>query len=253
MNPFSDIVRVNESKNIIYPQLITVGSSAGQGKSLVIFTMAINYIKAGVNVILFSEMPQRYKSFDINSLKVNKNQLGRLFICNLFYEDTIQAFNQKIAHHLEFLIGSCVIIIDGPMFDLNNSFSYTKFKDENTRVVIFEKYNLKAKLAYLAKTEVNKYAKQQQISETLRSLAINFNTHVIFSNQHYNSPINNANNQIQIPTNNSMVYASDIYFSVRKSEKIFSITRLKDRTGHAGLETKCILEKNNLTLATIKK
>ena len=140
------------------------------------------------------------------------------------------------------------------MFDLNNdSFSYTKFKDENTRVVIFEKYNLKAKLAYLAKTEVNKFVKQRQISETLRSLAINFNTHVIISNQHYNSPMSDTNNQILIPTNSSIVYVSDIYFSVRKSENIFSITRLKDRNGHTGLETKCILEKNNLILATIKK
>ena len=111
MNPFSDIVCV-ESGNLLHSQFIVVGSSAGQGKSLVLSTMAFNYMKAGVNVILFSENPQRYIGFDINSLKVNKKSLGQLIIHNVFYEDSIQAFNQKIAHHLEFLTGSCVIIID---------------------------------------------------------------------------------------------------------------------------------------------
>src|SRR3972149_2300164 len=246
MNPFSDIVRVDESKNIIYPQLIGVGSTSGHGKSLVMTTIAFNFIKSVVNVLLFSESSRRFRNTDLVSHELEKT-LGKLIILDFFYEDTIQSFNQKIAHHLEFLTGSCVIIIDGPMFDLNNnSFSYTKFKDENTRVVIFEKYNLKARLSYIRKTEENKYVRQREIAETLRSLALNFNTHVIISNQHRASV-----DDTTMPINSSIVYASDIYFSIKKRENIFSITRLKDRNGLDGMVAECVLEDNHLTLTTI--
>jgi hypothetical protein len=53
MNPFVDIVKVNKSKTLIDSKLIIVGSQCGGGKTTAIHTMILNYIKSGVNVILF--------------------------------------------------------------------------------------------------------------------------------------------------------------------------------------------------------
>jgi hypothetical protein len=143
MNPFSDIVKVDKNRNLQDSRLITVGSTCGGGKTTAIHTMILNYIKSGVNVILFSETYEHSTEAHFHHIQMNfkKETMGILVTFPLFLEDTIESFNIAISNRLEFLKGTSVIVIDCPMFNLqNNSFSYKKFKNENTRFVIVEKY-----------------------------------------------------------------------------------------------------------------
>jgi hypothetical protein len=255
MNPFTDIVTVNENRTLVDSRLITVGSASGQGKTIAIHTMILNYILSGVNVILFSEARERCSNvlFNyLNSLKVEVKLLGNITMFPLISEDTIQEFNKKIANQLKFANGSSVIIIDGPMFDLRrNSFSYKKFKNENTRFVIFEKFDKKSRLDTLQREEENPYTRKRVIAESLRNLAIELNTHIIISSQH--------RRQIGIDepsiADTALLYASDIYIASQKhpeKEGVFVIKRIKDRFSSNNTLANCSFDTNNLTFATIK-
>ena len=127
MNPFSDIVKIDDRRNLTDSRLITISSPAGGGKSLAINTMILNYLKSGINVLLFSEKETRPLNGLFTLKELNKKNLGSLVMFNMFFENTIKDFNRKITHYLEFLTGSCVIIIDGPMFEnVPNYFLYKK-------------------------------------------------------------------------------------------------------------------------------
>lgn len=247
MNPFEDIVKVDKDNNLKDSKLITVDSSVGGGKTVAIHTMILNYIKSGINVILFSETQGRSTRvlFAHFKLNFNKETMGKLITFPLFFEDTIQLFNRTVEHHLEFLAGNTVIVIDGPMFENQQSFSYKKFKNENTRFVLIEKYNKRTQLDILKREEENPFMKKKVIAESLRSLAINFNTHIILSAQF---------NRMTSISDKLLMYASDIYITTQRSENkenTFVIRRVKDRMGNIGV-IECGIDNNNLTFATIK-
>jgi hypothetical protein len=253
MNPFVDIVKVDENRNLEDSRLIIVGSKCGEGKTIAIHTMILNYILSGINVILFSETQERSTRMLFNhldSLNLDKKTIGQFVTLPLIFEDTIEGFNRAVAHNLEFMIGATVLIIDGPMFEMqSDSFSYKKFKNENTRFVIVEKYNRKSRLDTTRKEEENPYTKKKIIAETLRSLATHFNTHIIISTQHRNTSHDLESSDA------SMIYASDVYVTTKKhpeKEGVFIIMRYKDRFSPNLGVVNCAYDKNNLTFATIK-
>ena len=255
MNPFLDIVKVDNERNLTNSCLITVGSAAGQGKSLVINTMILNYLKSGINVLLFSEKETRSLNGLFTLKELNKKNLGSLIMFNMFFENIIKDFNRKIAHYLEFMIGSTVIIIDGPMFEMiPNSFSYKKFKDENTRFVIFEKYNSIVEQLIFEEHQENSYIKKQKIAETLRSLAMHFKTHVITTTNMYTVPIGDKTKLTQIG-GQSLMHVSDVYITLERNSEtgVFLVSKIKNRFGSVNKITECVLKTNNLTLATIIK
>jgi hypothetical protein len=253
MNPFVDIIKVDKNRNLQDSRLITVGSKCGQGKTIAIHTMILNYILSGINVVLFSEVQGRSTRMlfhYLNSLNLDKKTIGRFVTFPMIFEDTIEGFNKIVARNLEFMIGTTVLVIDGPMFEMQpNSFSYKRFKNENTRFVIVEKYNKKSRLDIIEKEEENPYTKKRAIAETLRNLAIHFNTHVIVSAQH-----RNVSHELDI-SDTSMIYASDVYITTKKhpeKEGVFVITRPKDRFSSNRAVMNCSYDENNLTFATIK-
>lgn len=252
MNPFLDLTEGYRQNNLQNARLITVGAKVGEGKTSAINTMILNFIEAGVNVIAFNEIGEYISKKLFLNIKLKRKtnkKLGNLVICDSYFENNLQSINNRISNYLEFMNGNCVIVIDYPIFSSQkNYFLNTNFKCENTRFVIFEKYNLKIKLDFLKKTKENIYSNKRQTSEALRNLAIQFNTHVIIASQHYKHPT-------EIGMNTSLMYASDIYITVKKNreQNTFLVTREKDRTGHIGEMAECILKENNLILATIKK
>jgi len=259
MNPFLDITISEKNKEINRPSLIGIGSSAGGGKTIALNTMILGYIQSGINVILFSEQYNSYsQSVFRQYLCDNKNDnYGILFIHNVVNgENSIESFHKKLKNGLEFLIGTTVVIIDGPMFeDSLNSFQY---KNELTRLVLFEKIDKKIHINYKKKLETNKFIKAKTIVSSLRNLAINNNTHVIITNQHKKN-LTTQNVDIDIRdnvTNSPLLYNSDIYMSISKEEEdfrsVFNIRRVKDRFSSDSYNIKCIFNQNNFTFETIK-
>lgn len=258
MNPFSEIIKVDKKNNLIEPQLITIGASVGGGKTVAINTMVANYVLSGINVILFSETKRHSAEILFKHIDESKANsiIGNLIIFDMFIEDTIQNFNKKIIHCISYTKGSCVIIMDGPFFENQpDAFSYTKLKNENTRFVIFEKYNKSKLLEFEKSREDNPYIKKRVIAEALRNLAIHFNTHVIVSAQHKrNLPRTQENNIINtIGADTSLLFASDKYISVSHNENIFTIKCEKNRFPFSDIKNSinCVLEEKNLILATI--
>jgi hypothetical protein len=250
MNPFVDIVKVDENRKLIGSKLITVSSTCGHGKTSIIYDMILNYIKSGINVVLFSEQREEAREILFRFLDVanwNRDTIGRLIIFPLFFEDSIQKFNKTMNQYLEFSESNTAIIIDGPMFDLQkNSFSYKKFRNENTRFVILEKYNKKSRLEIVKREEENPFLKRKIIAESLRNLAIEFNTHVIITSQKYRRMEENS-------SDTSLLYASDICINSEKNvDNTFTITRPKDRFSESMRTFKCIFNRNSLTFETIK-
>lgn len=250
MNLLSNI-KVDKNHNLTEPRLTMISAMAGHGKTLLVRTMIMNYLKSGINVILFCETNEECTFDNIQKLKLENQQLGQLIVFNMTFADDIRDFNSLISKELEFMINSCVIIIDRPMFMYNqNSFIYTKIKNENTRFVIFEKHNFAKKLAYQINKTLNRNVQQKHIASALRQLCILFNTHVIVTNQQYNRPIN-LDGIIDV-TNHALMHISDAFFSVRRNNNDnFTITCVKDRHSDMNREIKCKLNKNTLTLETI--
>lgn len=256
MNPFLDITISEKNKEINRPSLIGIGSSAGGGKTIALNTMILGYIQSGINVILFSEQHHSYsQSVFRQYLCDNRNEnYGILLIHSVVNgEQSIETFHRKLKNGLEFLIGTTVVIIDGPMFeDSLNSFQY---KNELTRLVLFEKIDKKIHINYRENLETNKLIKSKKIVTSLRDLAINNNTHVIMTNQHRRFP--NFETDIMNKIGNSpLLYASDIYMSISKEEEdfrsVFNIRRVKDRFSSDSYNIKCIFNQNNFTFETIK-
>jgi hypothetical protein len=265
MNPFSDISKIDESQNLPNYRLITIGSKCGDGKTLAIHTIVMNYINSGINVLLFSETQARSTEFLFRNIDVKRNEnkkLGNLITFNLIFETALESFHKKIIYYAQFMVGGFVIIIDGPMLDFTKeSFSYIKF-GENTRFVIFEKFNLKKELSYVKKEEENPYIRNKKNAESLRELAVRFNTHVIITNQHSNSIHINGdeqdliNNRLILPT----MLTSDAYFTINKlrettlvnnkESSMFLVSCEKNRYSKNSTKT-CVLDSETLTLATI--
>lgn len=259
MNPFLDIITPKKGKEINKPGLIGIGSSAGGGKSIALNTMILGYIQSGINVILFSEQHHSYsQSVFRQFICDNRNDnYGILFMHGVVNgENSIESFHKKLKSGLEFLIGTTVVIIDGPMFeDSLNSFQY---ENELTRLVLFEKFNHKIHINYKENLESNKFVKTQRNIASMRDLAINNNTHVIVTNQHRNklvSPNVEPNIRDQV-TNTTLLYACDRYLSISKEDEgyrsVFNIRRLKDRYSSDFYSVKCIFNQNSFTFETIK-
>ena len=244
MNPFLDITTPKKDKEINKPSLIGIGSSAGGGKTIALNTIILGYIQSGINVILFSEQHQSYsQSVFRQFLYDNRNdKYGMFFIHGVVNgENSIESFHKKLKQGLEFLIGSTVIVIDGPMFvDSLNSFHY---ESEFTRLVLFEKTDIKIQIDYRKKLESNKIDKTKRIIHSLRDFAMNNNTHVILTNQHRKVQIFGSNIHNEV-CNTPLLYACDVYMSITKQEEkhrsVFNIRRVKDRFSSDSYNIKCI-------------
>ncbi len=251
MNPLIDI-KINKQGFLSEPKLIGISAMAGHGKTLIIRTLILDYIKSGINVILFSETNEEHTFENIKNIKPKKQFLGTLAVFNMSFADDIKNFNSIILQQLKFMTGNFIIIIDRPMFLYNdNSFIYTHIKNENTRFVIFEKHKLEKLLEYKISKTINRFYQQRNIAQSLRQLSQLFNTHVIVTSQQYNKSIEIDGSTEQ--SNSPLMYGSDIFFSIKRTnDKTFIITRVKDRCLNNTGIIKCNLNPKTLTLETIE-
>lgn len=249
----SKIIDLNSEKAIARPKLITVGSAAGDGKSIAINTMIIEYLKEGISVLLFSETHNR--AVDIlfpicaelkNNNKYSNKDIGTIIVFPMLFSESIEYFNDKVKDYIDFLNSNkYVIVIDGDMFSATNiAFSYKNLKNTNTRYVIFEKFNPKP-LDYSLVETFDIITRRKQISEALRTLAQAFNTHVVITANH----ARNAGKKdsldreiVEVP----VLMVSDIYMHVQKENQVFTIKCLKDRMGNMPEQTEYILDKEKL-------
>lgn len=258
MNPFLDITTSTKNKEINKPRLIGIGSMAGNGKTIALYTMILGYIQSGINVILFSEEYGTYsQSVFLEFIRDNRNEKnGIVFMCGVANgENSIEFFHKRLKNGLEFLNGSTVVIIDGPMFEGSiNSFYY---ENEFTRLVLFEKTNKKININYKENLENDKNLKTHKNITSLRNLAINNNTHVIITNQHKNKIGRyNSDSDIISSSDSPLLFSCDMYISISKQKEnfrsVFNVRRIKDRYSSNSHNIKCIFNQNNFTFETIK-
>ena len=149
------------------------------------------------------------------------------------------------------------------MLDFTNDvFLYNRLT-ENTRFVIFEKFDLKKELSYTKKEELNAQQRKEQIAQSLRELAMRLNTHVIITNQHSRVYKGGDDFIEHVVNDKSIVLMSDAYFTTtRLPEEIlvnnnksstFLVCCNKNRYSPTQTRIKCILNPETLTFATIEE
>lgn len=222
-------------------KLIAVGASAGNGKSVALNSMILNYVSQGINVIIFSENPSIcYPVFEM--IRGSKDiKIGQLVICplthvkDIFQKDLCYILN----HYFMKIKGRLAVIIDG---DINSSLNFDLIS-ENTRRVIFEKYKpIKIKV-----TE-NKYESGRREAEELRNLAITANLSIVITKQlliNY-SGIESSVNTFPFQT----LYASDLVITISKKE-CFIINKIKSRYGSEKKFFKCSFDNKTRSLILI--
>ena len=257
MNPFSHI-GVFDPKNKLFDggRLITVGATAGQGKSLCINTLILNYIDKGVDVLLFTEntrnsyagMQQTIE--DMTFEKSRKFDAGILYMCPVVFENPVEYFinqlNAFIPFHNHYL-GSFAIVIDGDMFTAENrSFDFLTI-GPNTRVVLTEKINKNIKpnvYRFEISKDYDKPSKVRVKNLAFLNLAQKYNAHIIFSTQ----LINNDSPLTRVYGNTPFIV--DMYIRAKRDMNKFNnfaIDFIKNRFGNEKTYI-CEMDQTNLTL-----
>jgi len=264
LNPFSNIVELDKDHpHFERGKIITLGAPIGGGKTLTSNSLALHYLESGINVLMFYEHERNAKTFMhyATEQKQKNEKFGILAVAPVCNYNTIKNFNQDIERVILNLQGMFVIIIDGFLFENDKStFEYKRIKDENTRFVLFEKFNFKKTLEFeIIEEAAGNFQRTRKMVENLRALCNTFNTHVVITAQQPRSE-----NSVKYPglnnttTSSSHMYMSDLYFTSEKNhtgkeiinESEFTISLVKSRYSPDGQSIKCQLDKNNLTFVT---
>lgn len=234
MNPFYqyDFLKSNDS-SFDYGSLIAVLSPAGHGKSLVINSMIVEYIKNNVDVLIFSENKEKvrklYDTINFLHLKNSYENTGLLFVngTNFFTEENY--FINSLTNFLKtrlyknrrfVIIFDCAINLE--MFAKNIPDAIVC-----TRRVLIEKINQKSSFINLSSSMFiqDNFKRNILLTRKFREIANFFNSQIITTN--------NINKNFNEKENFNMfvreVIEHDIAFLVTKKEQEFKIITLKNR------------------------
>jgi len=249
MNPASIIMRNNNFLDAKRSAgIITVASKCGEGKTLLCNSMMYYFLELGINVIMFSEGVVR-KLNPIN----NRIRAAAIIVENFgTYENTIDTFNKVLNHHIPFLNGKTVIILDSPLFLTHNSESMVcdKIKCENTRYVLFEKINSNNKMFSYTK-KMGTFESTRRNIEALQELSHRFNLSIITTTQ-LNRSLTNNHNPISI--NMSLALSSNLIITTEKNrdniENSYTIRIVKSRYSNQSQHIECVYDNNSHSFVT---
>jgi len=234
LNPFSEYNFLKSDHiSFDYGSLITVLSPAGHGKSVVINSMILEYIKNNVDVLIFSEnVKSNLRLYDtINFLQL-ENGCKNTGLCilrdsnfyveeNYFIESLIDFLRTRLYKEKRFVIVfDCGISLK--MFDkIPNALVCT-------RRVLIEKVNQKSSFFNLPFSMFVPDDNRRYILEgKFREIANYFNSQIITTN--------NIRRNFEEKENFNIAYREimqqDIAFLVTKKEQEFKLKTLKNRFG----------------------
>jgi len=239
MNPFSLLPEFRNIRTTSYEnKLITISSKPAHGKTKSINSLIIKYLKSKVNVLLFTENPKQ----SLELKKFENRDTGLLLICSLGFGKN-ENFVETIIENSIKAKGTFCVIIDGEISTNRNR--EIEFINENTRLLLFEKFNKNKNLHFKVHYN-NEYIKSKKKSEFLKKISYKYDLNVITTVQQ-NRNLTTGEYQI---SNNELMYFSDLVLGVSKNENIFRIKVLKSRLSNNNMQINCILDENSHYLVT---